>query len=134
MGAGKVSPPLPPAWVYSDKKNSLKAKAYLQLRLHAVLVCQTAQHKIFVMDNLKKYVKSNNLVSLAGSPPKPKALINYEARARKATVKETVTSSQPLVPTVPMAQVVPFGESQADKGRAVAAKAPTLKAFGSALI
>jgi len=54
-------------------------EATLQKHKFGVGICQTATHKKQVIQKLKEYVKTMNLVSLNDAPAKPADLLKYEA-------------------------------------------------------
>ena len=114
-----------------------RAKAYLMLRLHMVLVCMTSAHKKLVWANLQRFTKEAGLVSLACSPPKPLELIAYE-KLKVGTARALALPPAPIslpsttVPKPPSPiqnQVVPVS-----KPPVPLPSAPSLASFGSRLL
>ena len=132
-------------------------EAILMKRLFAVAVCGTIEQKQLVMQNLRHFVMSMNLVSLAGSPPKPAELLEYEKRGKTPTLATSTTHVPPqgvaippnpvvLSPTPPVVGTSPgtllgaptaaarISEGALPPLAKAAGAGPALAAFGSALL
>jgi len=129
------------------------AKAILMKNQHAVCVCRNKYHRDMLMQNLKDFAKSLNLVNLSGGPPKPADLVAYEQQMRNKPIAPKAPPSQPRAvadPTPPPPALV-IGGPQAGAQPAPApsasvtpatpsasvtaiATAPKLAAFGSTLL
>ena len=91
-------------------------KAALKQHKFAVAICRTAFHKTLIMNNLRSYVRTMDLVNFtADAPKKPRALIEYE---RAGVPAIDAPAPQPL----PVPAVVP------------PSTAPKLASFGSAML
>ena len=56
-------------------------KAGIVQQIQAVGICKSQAHKTFLMDILKSFVKSQNLVNLvADAPKKPRELLEFESK------------------------------------------------------
>ena len=56
-------------------------KAAIVQQVQAIGICKSAAHKNFLMDILKSFVKSQNLVNLvADAPKKPRELLEFESK------------------------------------------------------
>ena len=129
------------------------AKAILMKNLHAVCVCRNKYHRDMLIQNLKDFAKSLNLVNLSGGPTKPADLVAYEQQLRH---KPNAPTAPPIVPKAvvdpkPPPPALVIGGSQAGAEPAPApsasvtpvtpsasvtatAAAPKLAAFGSTLL
>ena len=56
-------------------------KAGIVQQIQAIGICKSQAHKTFLMDILKSFVKSQNLVNLvADAPKKPRELLEFESK------------------------------------------------------
>ena len=119
-------------------------KAVLFKQRYGVAICNTTTHKTFVMDHLREWVKSMNLISFTDGPVKSVELTKFE---KEHNVK-LITSPAKLIPSPVKPSVMlpsppqgsvgspPASSSSAGvpPGPAPDAKAKALVAFGSSLL
>ena len=58
--------------------SGMALKACIERNIRAVGICDTKEHRQFVMQNLFEWVHTQNLVNLANAPKKPQELTEYE--------------------------------------------------------
>ena len=104
-------------------------KAALKQHKFALAICRTAAHKTLIMNNLRTYVKTMNLVSLsADAPMKDQEMIAYERtslRTPTPTPKVMPKATPPPLPLPPQVAV---------EANVPTATVPTLASFGFTLL
>ena len=63
-------------WIYPGSGEMLKS--VLSKQKHGAAICATKAHKVFILNNLRDWVKRMNFVNFSDRPQKPRALMNFE--------------------------------------------------------
>ena len=96
-------------------------KAGIVQQIQAVGICKSQAHKTFLMDILKSFVKSQNLVNLvADAPKKPRELLEFESKQTPPPPPPGGGPSAAAGPSMPKAAV----PQKADEKLEAAADAP----------
>ena len=81
-------------------------KASIVQQIQAVGICKSQAHKTFLMDILKSFVKSQNLVNLvADAPKKPRELLELESKQTQQHRDAAALPSAAAGPSKPKAAV-----------------------------